>query len=101
MVNIVMDDASFYGLSKSMSDFESSDGNVSLTHLGGMISQLSPVEYIINGVRKRFKKLPNKTKKGSMHAIYTIMQEFGELDRIDKIHDFQNESSAIYDRDSY
>ncbi len=47
MVNIVMDEASFYGLSKSMSDFESSDGNVSLTHLGGMISQLSPVEYII------------------------------------------------------
>ena len=48
-----MDDASFHGLGKPMNEFENLEGDVSLTHLGGLISQLSPVEYAINIFRKR------------------------------------------------
>lgn len=64
-----MDDAGFHGFGKSMVEFENSEGNVSLTHLGGMISELLPIEYCINGLRKRYNKLPNKTDVESMEAL--------------------------------
>ena len=51
--------ASFHGLTKSMNDFENSSGNVLLTHLGDLISQLSPVEYCINTIKNKYYKLPN------------------------------------------
>ena len=46
-----MDNAAFHGAAFSMRDFENSCGNVYLTHLGGMISQINPYEYIINALR--------------------------------------------------
>ena len=46
-----MDDAAFHGSAFSMRDFENSCGNVYQTHLGGMISQINPYEYIINALR--------------------------------------------------
>ena len=46
-----MDDAAFHGAAFSMRDFENSYGNMYLTHLGGMISQRYPCEYIINALR--------------------------------------------------
>ena len=46
-----MVDAAFHGSAFSMRDFENSWGNVYLTHLGGMISQINPYEYIIYALR--------------------------------------------------
>ena len=48
-----MDDAAFHGAAFSMRDFENSCGNVYLTHLGGMISQINPCEYIIKALRRK------------------------------------------------
>ena len=46
-----MDDAALLVVVFSMRDFENSCGNVYLTHLGGMISQINSYEYIINALR--------------------------------------------------
>ena len=55
----------------------------------------------INIIKKKLTNFTKNNSLGSMHAIYTIMQEFGKLDGIDEIDDFHNESPAISDRDSY
>ena len=48
-----MVDAAFHGSAFSLRDFENSCGNVYLTHLGGMISQINLFEYIINALRRK------------------------------------------------
>jgi Flp pilus assembly CpaF family ATPase len=47
-INILSDDVAFHGSTFSIRDFENSTGNVDLTHISGMISQINPYEYIIN-----------------------------------------------------
>ena len=50
MKNILSDDASFHGWMPTMTKIESSNENVSLTHLGGLLLQLSLIQDAIHMV---------------------------------------------------
>jgi hypothetical protein len=69
----VVDDAAFHGSAFSMRDFENSCGNVYLTHLGGMITQINPFEYIINALRRKYNRLPNATIEEAFDSLFKCM----------------------------
>ena len=77
-----MVDAAFHGSALSMRDFENSCGNVYLTHLGGMISQINPCEFIINALRRKYNRSSNATKEEALESLFKCMQDVGNLDSI-------------------
>ena len=77
-----MDNAAFHDSSFSMRYFENSCGNVYLTHLGGMISQINPFEYIIKALRCKYNRLPNATIEEAFDSLFKCMQDVGNFDSI-------------------
>ena len=68
-VNCILDDAAFHNWSITNKKIESSKGRFNISRLGGMLSQINPIEYVINLMKRKFQTLENKTKIDALNAL--------------------------------